>query len=55
MKKDIVLTVRIDKKLHSIISELAKSDDRTIAWIARKLIEEALQKRKLLKSDGDNG
>ena len=48
MKKDIVLTVRVDEKMYSVITRLAKKDDRTVAWMSRKLIEESLQKRKLL-------
>lgn len=52
MKKEIVLTVRVDSKVNDIIRSLAKKDDRTIAWTTRKLITEALEARKLLKSKG---
>jgi len=50
MKKDVVLTVRIDSKMHSLIHSLARSDERTIAWMARKLIEEALRARNLISN-----
>jgi len=50
MKKEVVITVRIDSETNDIIRSLAKKDDRTIAWTTRKLITEALAARKLLKS-----
>ena len=49
MKKEIVLTLRINSEMDQIIRSLAESDDRTVAWMARKLIEEALVARNLLK------
>jgi predicted transcriptional regulator len=49
MKKEVVLTVRVDSETDDIIRSLAKKDDRTIAWTTRKLITEALMARKLLK------
>jgi len=45
MKKTILLTVRIDEKMHELISTEANSDERTIAWMARRLIKEALRAR----------
>ena len=49
MKKDIILTVRVDEKMFSHINNLAKKDDRTNAWMIRRLLEEALQSRGLIK------
>ncbi len=48
MKKEVVITVRVDSETDDIIRSLAKKDDRTIAWTTRKLITEALEARKLL-------
>ncbi len=48
-KKDIVISVRVDSKTDKIIRSLAEEDDRTIAWVARRLITEALEARNLLK------
>ncbi|WDD97878.1 hypothetical protein [Thalassomonas actiniarum] len=50
MKKDAVVTVRVESEIHSILNDLAKKDDRTVAWIARTLIAEALEARNLLPS-----
>jgi predicted transcriptional regulator len=50
MKKEVVITVRVDSETDEIIRSLAKKDERTVAWITRKLITEALEARKLLKS-----
>ena len=49
MKKNIILTIRIDEEMQEVIKTLAETDERTIAWISRKLIEEALQARGILK------
>jgi len=48
MKKEVVLTVRVDSETDDIIRSLAKKDDRTVAWITRRLITEALEARNLL-------
>ena len=50
MKKEVVVTVRVDAATDDIIRSLAEKDDRTVAWTIRKLITEALEARKLLKS-----
>jgi predicted transcriptional regulator len=50
MKKDIILTVRVDEKMYSLIQSLAKEDDRTQAWMTRRLLEVALQARGLIKA-----
>ena len=48
MKKEVVLTVRVAPEIKDIIDSIAQKDDRTVAWITRSLITEALQARKLL-------
>ena len=48
MKKEVILTVRVDEEMNQIIQELADQDERTVAWILRKLLEEALQTRGLI-------
>ena len=50
MKKEVVLTVRVDPEIKDIIDSIAQKGDRTVAWVTRSLITEALQARKLLKS-----
>ena len=54
MKKIIVLTVRIDSDTSEAIKALAQADDRSLAWVARTLIIEALKARKLLKVQDNN-
>ena len=49
MKKDIVLTVRVDEEMYTLIHAEANKDERTIAWMVRKLISEALQAKGLIK------
>ncbi|WDE08850.1 ribbon-helix-helix protein, CopG family [Thalassomonas viridans] len=46
MKKICVITIRIDSKTEEAIRALALADDRSVAWIARTLINEALEARK---------
>ena len=41
-KKESVITLRLDADTTRIIKQLAKKDERTISWMARKLIIEAL-------------
>ncbi len=48
MKKEAVLTLRVDYEVNDVIRALARKEDRSIAWVARKLITEALEARKLL-------
>ena len=48
MKKDISMTVRLEAPLGEIVQKLAKKDDRSIGYVLRMLIVEALQARKLL-------
>jgi hypothetical protein len=49
MKKEVVLTVRVDPEIKDIIDSIAQKGDRTVAWVTRSLITEALQARKLLR------
>ncbi len=49
-KKDAVITVRVEADVSQIIQRLAEEDDRSVAWMTRKLILEALEKRGLTKS-----
>ncbi|WP_281559970.1 ribbon-helix-helix protein, CopG family [Thalassomonas sp. RHCl1] len=49
MKKVLVLTVRVESEVYEAIRLLAEEDERSIAWMARRLLREALQARKLLK------
>ena len=53
MKKIVVLTVRLDSETGEAIRVLAQADDRSVAWVARKLITEALEARKLVAAQGD--
>ena len=49
MKKDISMTVRLEAPLGETVQKLAKEDDRSIGYVLRMLIIEALQVRKLVK------
>ena len=49
MKKEVILSVRVEPDIDEILRNLAKKDDRTVAWIVRKLLIEALEARRLLK------
>lgn len=48
MKKDTIITVRVTAEIKSIVQSLAEEDDRTLAWMTRKLLMEALEARGLL-------
>jgi hypothetical protein len=48
MKKDISMTVRLEAPLGELVQKLAKEDDRSIGYVLRMLIVEALQARKHL-------
>ena len=50
MKKEVILSVRVEPDIDEILRNLAKKDDRTVAWIVRKLLIEALEARRLLKT-----
>ncbi len=50
MKKVDVLTVRVDSEMGEALRALALADERSVAWIARRLITEALETRKSLQS-----
>lgn len=49
MKKEVVITARITPEIKDAIQSLADSDERTLAWMVRKLLTEALEARGLLK------
>jgi hypothetical protein len=49
MKKEVVITARITPEIKDIIQSLADKDERTLAWMVRKLLLEALEARGLLK------
>lgn len=51
MKKEVIITARITPEIKEIIQSLADKDERTLAWIVRKLLLEALEARGLLKPD----
>jgi len=54
MKKIAVITIRVDSETEEAIRALARADDRSVAWVARSLITEALERRKRLKPEEDN-
>ena len=49
MKKEVVITARVTVEMKEIIQSLADKDDRTPAWIVRKLLTEAIEAKGLLK------
>lgn len=49
MKKEVVVTARLTPETKDIIQSLADKDERTLAWMVRKLLMEALEARGLLK------
>ena len=53
MKKVMVLTVRVDAAIDEAIQALAQADDRSIAWVVRMLLTEALTARKGVKPQHD--
>ena len=48
MKKDISMTVRLEAPLGELVQKLSKDDDRSIGYVLRMLIIEALQARKMV-------
>ena len=54
MKKEVVITARVTVKMKEIIQSLADKDERTPAWIVRKLLTEALEAKGLLKKPNRN-
>jgi len=49
MKKEIIITAGVTPETKDIIQSLADKDERTLAWMVRKLLLEALDTRELLK------
>ena len=50
MKKEVIITARITSEMKEIIQSIADKDERTIAWMVRKLLIESLTARGLLKT-----
>ena len=50
MKKEVIITARITSEMKEIIQSLADKDERTVAWMVRKLLIESLTARGLLKT-----
>mgnify|MGYP000123480922 CR=1 FL=1 len=53
MKKIDIITVRVDSETSEAIRALARADERSVAWMARRLITEALETRKRLPSQDE--
>lgn len=53
MKKEVVLTVRVDTEIDQAVRAIAEESERTVAWVARKLITEALETRGRIKGQSD--
>jgi len=51
MKKEISMTVRLEAPLGEAVQQLADKDDRSIGYVLRMLIVEALQARKALPKE----
>ncbi len=50
MKKESIITIRVTPEIKSVIQRLAVEDDRTLAWMTRRLVIEALESRGALKN-----
>jgi len=50
MKKEVIITARITSEMKEIIQSIADKDERTVAWMVRKLLIEALTAKGLLKT-----
>ena len=48
MKKDISMTVRLEGPVGDAVQKIAKDDDRSIGYVLRMLVIEALRARKVL-------
>lgn len=47
MPKELI-TVRVETTVKDVITQLANADDRTVSWMAERLIVEALEARGLI-------
>jgi hypothetical protein len=50
MKKEVIITARVTPEIKDAIQSLAANDERTLAWMVRKLLTEALEARKIAKT-----
>lgn len=49
-KKSVTVGVRVDLELEKLLKSIAAKEDRTVSYVARHLIIDALKAKKLLKS-----
>lgn len=52
MKKETVVTARITEEMKKAIRSLADKDERTVGWVVRRLLTEALESRGLVNGKG---
>ncbi|MDH4227215.1 MAG: ribbon-helix-helix protein, CopG family [Deltaproteobacteria bacterium] len=52
MKNTDLIGVRLSKKLKDVLQRMAEKDERSVSWIARKLIVDSLSKRGILPKEG---
>lgn len=50
-KKEVVITSRVSSEMMDILKSIADEDDRTIAWVVRKLLVEAMEARGHINRD----
>ncbi len=50
MKKAILVAARITEEMKKAIQSIADKDERTVGWVLRKLLTEALEGRGFLKT-----
>jgi predicted DNA-binding protein len=46
MKEKHPITVALDKEVWEALAKQAKTDGRTVAWLARNIIEKSVKKEK---------
>lgn len=51
MKKETVVTARITDEMKRAIQSIADKDERTLGWVLRKLLMEALENRGFGKAE----
>ena len=50
-KKEVVITSRVSSEMMDILKSIADEDDRTIAWVVRKLLVEAMEARGFINKE----